>query len=359
MFGAYGSVRDNLDGRLDRTQRLDYNTAEATGAIGPGLTALAGTYGSYANDTDRVSRLHRLSLWAGPWMGWDATLEKYFGDDLGLESSGLLEDLDLTGVPDQTSPMTALTVSKSLTDDQRVGARFRQNQTTERASLFHAYRGRMGFRPYQLYTEFGHNYKENPGGYFLQRSELYLDSQGDSRIGFEVEHDGSDQWRAMAFVEIHSLVAVSPGGLTPVSRRQVTPERGAVRGWVFVDYNGNGVRDPGEPGLAGVTVNVGSGRSAVTDANGFYLIPTRGAIAVARVSLDLNTVPATYSASHATQEVHFLPNAATDVNLAVMPLISLGGRVQVSSSATSPAGVSGLTVRPFKRAETAGTTLAT
>ncbi|MCY2929845.1 MAG: hypothetical protein NTV86_10200 [Planctomycetota bacterium] len=348
MFGAYGSVRDNLDGRLDRTQRVDYNTAEASGSICPGVTALAGTYGSYVTATDMTSRLHRLSLWAGPWMGWDATLEKYFGDDLGLEQSGLLEDLDLTGVPDQTSPMTSLTVSKSLTDDQRVGARYRQNETAERASLFHAFRGRLGRQPYQLYTEFGHNYKENAGGYFLQRSELYLDPQGDSRVGFEVEHDGSDQWRAMAFLEIHSLVTTSSRRAVPVSQRQVTPERGAVRGWVFVDYNGNGLRDPGEPGLAGVRVSLGSGRSAVTDANGFYLIPSRGAIAVARVSLELDTVPAIYSPSHATQEAHLLPNSATDVDLAVMPLISLGGYVKAPSPTGELRGVSGLTVRLYK-----------
>jgi hypothetical protein len=44
-------------------------------------------------------------------------------------------------------------------------------------------------------------------------------------------------------------------------------ERGGISGYVFLDDNGNGVRDPGEPGLAGVRVVVG-GRAVRTDAQG-------------------------------------------------------------------------------------------
>jgi hypothetical protein len=55
-------------------------------------------------------------------------------------------------------------------------------------------------------------------------------------------------------------VAVAPGP---------SLERAGVVGHVFMDDNGNGVRDAGEAGVAGVRVRVGSG-SALSDSSGLY-----------------------------------------------------------------------------------------
>ena len=44
-------------------------------------------------------------------------------------------------------------------------------------------------------------------------------------------------------------------------------ERGGISGYVFLDDNGNGIRDAGEPGIPGVRVVVG-GRAVRTDARG-------------------------------------------------------------------------------------------
>jgi hypothetical protein len=58
-----------------------------------------------------------------------------------------------------------------------------------------------------------------------------------------------------------------------------TFDTGTIRGQVFLDYNGNGVADPGEPGLTGQTVFLDLNQSgalapgdptATTDQNGFY-----------------------------------------------------------------------------------------
>ena len=47
--------------------------------------------------------------------------------------------------------------------------------------------------------------------------------------------------------------------------------RGGISGVLFRDDNGNNVRDPGEPGLAGIPVNVG-GWAATTDADGRFSV---------------------------------------------------------------------------------------
>lgn len=48
------------------------------------------------------------------------------------------------------------------------------------------------------------------------------------------------------------------------------PDSAAVAGIVFRDDNGNGQKDPGEPGIAGIVVTLGS-KKAVTSANGVYV----------------------------------------------------------------------------------------
>jgi hypothetical protein len=46
--------------------------------------------------------------------------------------------------------------------------------------------------------------------------------------------------------------------------------RGAVRGVLFMDQNGNGVRDPGEPGVPNVTIMLDRGFATETNANGEF-----------------------------------------------------------------------------------------
>lgn len=56
----------------------------------------------------------------------------------------------------------------------------------------------------------------------------------------------------------------------PVGHVNGTYGRGSIRGVLFLDRNHNGVRDPGEPGVAGVTIYLDRGFSVETDANGEF-----------------------------------------------------------------------------------------
>lgn len=46
--------------------------------------------------------------------------------------------------------------------------------------------------------------------------------------------------------------------------------RGAISGFAYLDYNKNGGKDAGEPGLSGVSITLASGGSTTTGANGAY-----------------------------------------------------------------------------------------
>jgi hypothetical protein len=64
--------------------------------------------------------------------------------------------------------------------------------------------------------------------------------------------------------------------------------RGKVSGFVFKDRNGDQHRDPGEEGIAGVTVHVGT-QKVTTDADGYYTAVVKAKAVEVRV--DIDTVP--------------------------------------------------------------------
>ncbi len=66
---------------------------------------------------------------------------------------------------------------------------------------------------------------------------------------------------------------VTQGGvpITTGSEACVTVAGGQIGDTIYRDWNNNGVQDPGEEGIPGVTVQLNGGATAVTDANGKYL----------------------------------------------------------------------------------------
>jgi len=50
------------------------------------------------------------------------------------------------------------------------------------------------------------------------------------------------------------------------------PPCGVISGHVFNDLNGNGVKDPGEPGKDGISIQLSNGQNAQTDINGDYSV---------------------------------------------------------------------------------------
>jgi len=63
---------------------------------------------------------------------------------------------------------------------------------------------------------------------------------------------------------------------------------GKFTGYVFKDYNRNGLRDDGEPGIKDVMIKIGNQR-AITDRNGRYYKKVRAKII--NLSIDVDTIP--------------------------------------------------------------------
>ncbi len=98
-------------------------------------------------------------------------------------------------------------------------------------------------------------------------------------------------------------------------------DRRVVTGIVFQDRNGNGVRDPGEPGVPGIVVHRGS-ETAVTDANGEYRMNSG---ATARAEIDDRSLPKGWIPSP-----RLLDGTSDVLQLGVIPMASLDVRVDVA-----------------------------
>jgi hypothetical protein len=117
-----------------------------------------------------------------------------------------------------------------------------------------------------------------------------------------------------------------------------------VGGLVFVDYNTNGIPNPGEPGLEGIKVVLNRVHACVTDRNGHFVLPGIVASSEARVSLSLDTVPATLVPTNGTQKTLVHPRRLTEVNLGLAPAVSLAGKIQMPGLDDRMRGVPGIRI---------------
>jgi hypothetical protein len=86
--------------------------------------------------------------------------------------------------------------------------------------------------------------------------------------------------------------------------------------------------DPDEPGVENVRVISDNINKTLTDKQGYFILPCWGQNKKSRLFLDLDTVPAIYSPTHAIQTAYLSPGSLTEVNFGITPLHSISGFMQ-------------------------------
>lgn len=108
---------------------------------------------------------------------------------------------------------------------------------------------------------------------------------------------------------------------------------GKVEGFVFVDSNGNGIRDRGEEGVAGAKVYVKDAHYVLTDKDGWYSIKSLNS-GTARVVLDMTTVdPRNILTTRNPAEVRISSGTGARADFGIRMVSSLKGRVFADSNA--------------------------
>lgn len=103
-----------------------------------------------------------------------------------------------------------------------------------------------------------------------------------------------------------------------------TPRVGHVAGIVFADVNGNGARDPDEPGVAGVTVRI-DGRSAAQSAGDGRLAVEGVGEGQYVISIDDATVPAGLVPARTQVEIVVVTGGTSEVAFGLVPGATVRG----------------------------------
>jgi hypothetical protein len=150
-------------------------------------------------------------------------------------------------------------------------------------------------------------------------------------------------------------VTVGPGETVDMGILPLTGWWTYLEGYVFNDVNRNGVMDPGEPGLANYTLTVRKrenslmdrgGTVVTTDASGRYEIVNAYPMTqwlVLEAYDDLHyTTGVTYQADNQPTPTTVI---GAGVDVSVLPIIGLGGRIDWGKHVYDPAGTNGIDPR--------------
>jgi hypothetical protein len=332
VSSGIGRVANNVSGDLDETLVADFQHMAVTSRAIPRTSATLEVDRMTGSWDDKPKAIYRLKVLATPLQDLDIFADIATGDSLAPKANpNFFSGIALPGLYPYQSASTYVSATKSLSESNDVGVAYRKSGNLERPSVFHVLRTR-GPHTIQIRTELGYDMgslDQDSGGskcYFENRSEYFLDTSGRVRLGLEARLE-SGEWMASLFLTLNELFCFQRNHLVLASDPKISPDRGGVQGRVFADYNANARMDPDEPGLSNVGVILGSLYNVLTDKDGYFVLTSLTLSKKVRVSLQMDTVPATFSPTHGTQVAYVIPGSLTEVNLGVMPVIAILGTV--------------------------------
>jgi hypothetical protein len=142
--------------------------------------------------------------------------------------------------------------------------------------------------------------------------------------GFEVYTDAHQTFGAKADTTVQMGIGLGLGPGGPWSALTSWLPTESVEGRVFVDQNGNGAHDTGEPALPGIKIQLEGGRSVVTDASGHYRFSglKRGTYGV---GIDRAGMPANLRLASASPVTVVLPGGPREISFAFAGAGSIHG----------------------------------
>ena len=346
-----GRVWNDVDGQDDNRLIVDFQSAELVSRLIPRTTV--------SLEADRMAPqdlepqvMYTVRVVASIFSKMQFQGQYSAGDTLVVEDSpDFFSGIPLPGLTLLREPSRSLSLTRSFNSEHSAGLRYWKSPSRERVTAEHSYRS-GGQKKLLVRTELGQetftpvDNSDQPSEtypFFENRTELTLDEAGTKRLGLQTRLD-RDQWRAMLYFDLTDTFAVDHGRAKRLVGHRIQPEVGAVHGRVFLDYNANGIMDLGEPGLEGIRVRGGGQHSALTDEDGYYILPGLARSNKLRVSLDIDTVSAVHHPTHGTQEAQVKTGSLTEVNLGVAPAIIVTGYVLARGPMAESIPVAGVRV---------------
>ncbi len=177
-------------------------------------------------------------------------------------------------------------------------------------------------------------------------SELVLEyplARRSDLIGLKLNHSDADN-RITLYARVSGLLSMDGWRPHTVDRSiPLSPERGGVRGRVYLDRNANGHYDRGESGVADVQVMVDGTRRYRTDNQGWFYVQRNRNRDEIVVSLT-DELSALYTATQGVQRARWADAVFTKVTLGIATLGSISGRIDIEEGA-EPHPLAGMRVQ--------------
>ncbi len=309
---------------------MNYESVGVTTSVLPrtALTVREHHLGVSTEESDRF--LTELGFRTTPAPRWSLFGQIFVGKELTVEEDDrFLTLLRLRYAPRHLRPAQYWALRRDLDRSNALSLIYDDTQFERSLSLVHDLNLDLHTRSLRVRSEFIRELREEPDGHdygFREGIDYLLDRMGYNSFGATAEYRHG-AYSVLVYLNIMNLYARHDGHFVNVNDSRVRTSYGAIQGKVFLDYNGNHLPDPNEPGVPNVKVCLGETTTAVTDKNGYYILPVPPATSEVRVHLDVGTVPATYTVTHGSQLAKVCRDSLTEVNFSLAPLISIGGRV--------------------------------
>jgi hypothetical protein len=346
-----GWVRDQVAGGEDKALGVQFQSLSVRTHLLPRVAVDYGLDRLQPDDGSRAPLLHTVEVTATPLAGLDVTALWAEGDDVRLNNGrdDMFSGLNLPSIGLGQPEQRLVRARYALGPGCSVAAGYFQSAATERASVLCDVRTFNA--PFLLiHTEVGRDLATY-SWFFENRTDWLLDRAGDWRVGLRTTMQ-ENEWAIGLYMTIEDQLIVHGGRVSRTASLShdsglyhglINPDSsGGIHGRVFIDADADGVLDPGEPGFSGAHLFVDQLDEAVSNGDGYYICPRLNHTRQVKVWLDIATIPATYSLTHAMQEAEVKPRSLTTVNLGITPCHSITGRLVVAAGESvgySPSGV--------------------
>jgi hypothetical protein len=330
LEAGVGQIRNNLDDQLSETTEVDYRNIGMLTTILPRTSLTTRLHQMDVNTEEDPLFLTELGL--RMMLSRDLSLfgQMFVGDELSVnDNDRFLSLLRLRHAPRLLRPSQYWALRKTLDPSNALSLIYNDAEIERTLSLVHDLKVDIKGHPVRFRSEFIKELLDEPGGKeygFRARGEYLLDRVGYNHIGLSGEYRQGD-YSVLLYLNIKQLFSGYDKRLISVNESRIRTAYGAVHGMVFLDYNGDHLRDPDEPGVPNVKVGLSQSLSVLTDKRGYYILSAPANTSEVRVHLDPSTVSATYTVTHGTQVARVYRDSLTEVNLSLTPLISIVGHV--------------------------------
>jgi hypothetical protein len=354
-FGA-SQLHDNVQGQLEETTYVTEGVVNFDlRRIIPNSTLSAGALGLSVNEDDPWL-LYSMGFESNLFGGWRLRsrvtrgdpIRRLLRDELGPGASSKFDRIlrqstryDVRAVVGSSTIGTRVDLRRRIGSNWQITFGHRSSSSQERTT-FDLMRNAVGSSYWQWRFTPGYDWlREEP--FVENRFEYLLGGSHRNRIVLE-GHYRAEDWVARLSLQLQLNVGFADNVPVPMWNDYLNPDVGGVRGRVFVDSNGNGLRDSGEPGLENVDVSSGLGWRTSSRSRGLFVIPNTSFWRQTVVSLKPETLSAAYTPTQATQEAIIRPGMFTVINLGVGAFGAVSGTATGRMVEGEVVGVSGLNI---------------